>query len=247
MGRARTPPIAVWGPRGGPARRDAPLSAPCAGRHMRGKTRVAGNCRAPAAPSCRCHSPAEESRGRGCHTARSRKTRVAHRRVSRSPRGRHGTRRGKSPGALQSHCRAPSGWDPEVRRWEPLAPYEPPRTIGRRWKGQDLSPTILHICTVYKQNVWLGEEGNKRYAPRCPRGSGSKIPFEIPIHVTSARRVPCGGGDKMPSAIPIHLHEPVACDHLPFRLCVRCSQGHESQWVTRRFTRSTGRVVLAST
>jgi len=27
-----------------------------------------------------------------------------------------------------------------------------------------------------------GEEGNKRYAPRCPRGSGSKIPFEILIH-----------------------------------------------------------------
>src|SRR5499427_857536 len=184
MGRARTPPIAVWGPRGGPARRDAPLSAPCAGRHMRGKTRVACNCRAPAAPSCRCPSPAEESRGRGCHTASSRKTRVAHRRGSRSPRGRHGTKRGKSPGALQSHCRAPSGWDPEVRRWEPLAPYEPPRTGGRRWKGQDLSPTILHICTVYKQNVWLGEEGNKRYAPRCPRGSGSKIPFEIPIHST---------------------------------------------------------------
>src|SRR5215467_3427405 len=182
MGRARTPPIAVWGPRGGPARRDAPLSAPCAGRHMRGKTRVACTCRAPAAPSCRCPSPAEESRGRGCHTASSRQIRVAYRWVSRSPRGRHGTRRGKSPGALQSHCRAPSGWDPEVRRWEPLAPYEPPRTVGRRWKGQDLSPTILHICTVYKQNVWLGEEGNKRYAPRCPRGSGSKIPFEIPIH-----------------------------------------------------------------
>ena len=27
-----------------------------------------------------------------------------------------------------------------------------------------------------------GEEGNKRYAPRYLRGSGSKIPFEIPIH-----------------------------------------------------------------
>jgi integrase len=41
---------------------------------------------------------------------------------------------------------------------------------------------------VYKQNVWLGEEGNKRYAPRCPRGSDSKIPFEILIRLAACRK-----------------------------------------------------------
>jgi cytochrome P450 len=48
---------------------------------------------------------------------------------------------------------------------------------------------ILLKCSVYKQNVTLGYEGNTRYAPscyctltlRCPRGGG-KSAFEILIH-----------------------------------------------------------------
>jgi len=41
-----------------------------------------------------------------------------------------------------------------------------------------------HMYSIQAKYGW-GEEGNKRYAPRCPRGSGSKIPFEILIHQTT--------------------------------------------------------------
>ena len=81
-----------------------------------------------------------------------------------------------------------AGWDPGVRRWQPLAPYEPPQTAGRGWKCQELPSTILLICSVYKQNITSGYGGNTRDAPlcllrtlRCPRGGG-KIAFEILIH-----------------------------------------------------------------
>src|SRR5262249_22211158 len=98
-------------------------------------------------------------------------------------------RRGRSPGVLRSRGRAPCRWDPEVRRWPRLAPYEPPRTAGREWTCQELSLKILLTCSVYKQNVSLGYGGNTRYAPpcyctltlRCPCGGG-KSAFEILIH-----------------------------------------------------------------
>src|SRR5262249_6766106 len=62
-------------------------------------------------------------------------------------------------GAPRSRGRAPCCWDPEVRRWPPLAPYEPPRTAGRERKCQKLPSTILLICSVYKQKV---DEGMRR-------------------------------------------------------------------------------------
>src|SRR5262249_16916856 len=71
-----------------------------------------------------------------------------------------------------------------------------PRCVGgHRWRhtsprvqvGRDGSARICHLiyCTYVQYSSKMfgwGEEGNKRYAPRCPHGGGSKIPFEIPIH-----------------------------------------------------------------
>src|SRR5262249_32878290 len=99
-------------------------------------------------------------------------------------------------GAPRSHGRAPCRWDPEVRRWPLLAPYEPPRTAGREGKCQELSLIILLKCSVYKRNVTIGDEGNTRYAPpcycpltlRCPRGGG-KSAFEILIHGSTVAEV----------------------------------------------------------
>jgi hypothetical protein len=53
---------------------------------------------------------------------------------------------------------------------------------------------ILLKCSVYKQNVTFGYEGNTRYAPpchciptlRCPRGGGKSV-FEIPIRFCRVR------------------------------------------------------------
>src|SRR5437879_13633139 len=75
-----------------------------------------------------------------------------------------------------------------------------PRYVGgHRWRhtsphvqvGRDGSARICHLlyCTYVQYTSKMfgwGEEGNKRYAPRCLRGSGSKIPFEIPIHAIRA-------------------------------------------------------------
>src|SRR5262249_23847592 len=71
-----------------------------------------------------------------------------------------------------------------------------PRCVGgHRWRhtsphvqvGRDGSARIRHLlyCTYVQYTSKMfgwGEEGNKRYAPHCPRGGGSKIPFEILIH-----------------------------------------------------------------
>src|SRR5262249_52261938 len=71
-----------------------------------------------------------------------------------------------------------------------------PRCVGDHcWRhtsphvqvGRDGSARICHLlyCSyVQCTSKMLGweEAGNKRYAPRCPRGSSSKIPFEIPLH-----------------------------------------------------------------
>src|SRR5262249_4564828 len=135
------------------------------------------------------HSRAGETRAPGYRTASSRKIPVPHKRVSRSPRGRHATRRERSPGAPRSRGRAPCCWDPEVRRWPPLAPYEPPRPAGRERKCQKLPATILLICSVYKQKSRRGhaEEtcGIHHFAAavtlRYPHGGGGKREYVFPI------------------------------------------------------------------
>src|SRR5262249_12671542 len=101
-----------------------------------------------------------------------------------SHRGRHGTRRGRSPGAPRSRRRAPCCWDPEVRRWPLLAPYQPPRTAGRERKYQELPVTILLICSVYKQKINSGI--GKKHAIRIALPRGGKIAFKILIHTPGA-------------------------------------------------------------
>src|SRR5215211_6845872 len=73
----------------------------------------------------------------------------------------------RAPGALvlvrtphgesAQDTRTPSGHPLQcgegIRASHPLVPYEPPRPGWQRGKCQDLPPTILHICTVYKHNV----------------------------------------------------------------------------------------------
>src|SRR5262249_31288282 len=112
----------------------------------------------------------------GCHTASSRKIRAGHRRVSQSPRGRHRARREKSPGAQRSRGKTPCHWEPEVRRWALLAPYEAPRPSGKEWKCQELSLNILLICSVYKKNIDLG------------RGRKHVVCAALPLHVRRVAR-----------------------------------------------------------
>src|SRR5262249_3884103 len=125
----------------------------------------------------------------------SHETRVGHRPASPWPRGHPRVRRERSPGAPRSRGRAPCRWDPEVRRWPLLAPYEPPRTAGREWKCQKLPLNILLKCSVCKQNVTLGYGGNTRYAPpcycpltlRCPRGGGKSASLNFSLFVEGRR------------------------------------------------------------
>ena len=69
-------------------------------------------------------------------------------------------RRARLPGAPRSRGRAPCGGEPEGRRWQPLAPDEPPRTAGRGGKGQELPSTTLLICAACKHN---GAPGIRRH------------------------------------------------------------------------------------
>ena len=103
-----------------------------------------------------CPSPGAASHRQASHTAENPKMRLGPRLASRWPRGRHGLRRGRAPGAPRPGGRAPSGWALRVPRWSPLAPDEPPQTAGREGTGQQLPPTIRLICSAYKPKVDLG-------------------------------------------------------------------------------------------
>jgi hypothetical protein len=156
---------------------------------------------------------------------------VPHTQGSSWPRGRHGTRRGRSPGAPPSPGRAPSGWDPGVCRGEPLAPDEPPQTAGRGWKDQELPATILLMCSVCKRNVisersaalhgvggyWTGGAGWGRVTPQGGSGvhregrsgkAGGMTRAAVcdtpPWRPWAGARVPCAMTDTLALSTPVH-------------------------------------------
>jgi hypothetical protein len=84
-----------------------------------------------------------------------------------------------------------------VRRWKPLAPYEPPRAERRERKCQKLPPVILPIRAVYKRNVtsemWRKHTGRTALPLRCIVWVAvvAKSAFEILIHPGSLSRINC--------------------------------------------------------
>lgn len=55
----------------------------------------------------------------------------------------------KAPGAPRARVRAPCRWAPEVRRLEPLAPYEPPVQVGRDGRpGSGTYSAVVGVRTV---------------------------------------------------------------------------------------------------
>src|SRR5207244_12840064 len=123
-----------------------------------------------------------ESHARGCHTANNRRIRAGHRPASQGHQGRPRARRERSPGAPQSRCRAPCGWDLGVRRWPTAGAIRAPTS---KWEVMEV-PGVATYYTAHLFSIqakyFVGEKKETRsmrrlvaaLVPCCPCGSGAK-------------------------------------------------------------------------